>query len=754
MHTRRILHICFAICVTLTMTTHESFSQTKKHYYEAYLNAGDSCLNVYNYYGAHQAYKKALTYKHETELLFRIAEACRMYQNYADAEKYYKQALDEDSTSYPNAVYHYAEMLKYQGKYDLAAEKFKEYYSEHKRDNSYYSKKAYNEIEVCDSLVETIPTLKNISANRIENSHINSMYSEYSPKQYSDSLFFFGSVRAVDTVLADTAYKFNNYWHQLLVAERKDSTFSHIREIEELQDDGYHIGNISFNRTGDVAFFTKCKDYNCSIYKAAFNVYTQSFSKITELPRTINKPGANNTTPHLSYVGASEILFFASDRKGGHGGLDIWYSFMNEDGSFERPQNCGESINTIGNDITPYYDVRDSLLYFSSEWHTSLGGYDVFTSKVNWKDESWSPAKNLGKPVNSNYNDLYYNFSQDSMRAYWVSNRTESTKLIGKAYGNDIYHHPLVRKSIMRISDLVPIYLYFDNDAPNPNTLDTISDRDFIELYLEYMNRKDEYIRRFTENSPPERYEYDLEIIDTFFDDLKSEFERLFLFAELLEVILEDGQDIVVVFKGYASPVGNTQYNENLAKRRISCIQNFFDEFNDSTLNKYTQNKPGSGKGSLKYGHEPIGETVMDDTFISKHGIDYNAISDGAEKRMSVYSPAAAYQRKIEIVAVNIEYEDQLYEDIEQEIKTKKKSVDKDETDTADTSSTQESIQEVDDFNTEEDESSLPDSYIEEDTTQAQDSDTRSSTNNEEDHSSPANRSELKRSEEKVFIQK
>ncbi|MFW5850709.1 MAG: tetratricopeptide repeat protein [Bacteroidota bacterium] len=675
MHRYRIIFLNFLTCLVVCLSAHYGFSQSKKHYYDVHASEGDTCLMEKNYYGAHQQYEKALEYVHDTRLFYKIAEACRMYQNYSDAEKYYKKALKEDSLSYPDAKYHYAQMLKFQAKYDLASEQFKEYYKEHRRDNSFFSKKARNEIEICDSLVKTIPTLKNITSHRIEHPYINSMYSEYSPIQYNDSLFFFGAVRAADTALADTSYIFSNYWNQLLKAEKKDSTFHTVSEIKELQEPGYHIGNLTFNKAGNIAFFTKCKGYECKIHKADFDAETQSFSSISELPRTINKPGSSSTTPHLSVVGANEILFFASDRKGGYGGFDIWHSFINENGSFEQPKNCGKNINTPSNDITPYYDIRDSLLYFSSEWHTSLGGYDVFYSKADWRKNEWSEAQNLGKPVNTSYNDLYYNFSRDSMYAYWVSNRTESQRLIGKAYGNDIYYHPLVRKSITRITDLVPIYLYFDNDHPDPRSRDTVTDKEYIQLYLDYMTRKQEYLIEYTKRSSAEQYEYDAQNIETFFNDLEEEFTRLFLFAELLEVILEDGQDIVIVFKGYASPVGNTDYNEMVAKRRISCIQNFFYEFNDGVLNQYTQNEPGTGKGSLKYGHEPIGETIMDDTFVSEGGTQVSAISDRKQKWMSVYSPAAAYQRKIEIIAVNIEYEDELYEDIQQEIETQKKPV-------------------------------------------------------------------------------
>jgi len=238
----------------------------------------------------------------------------------------------------------------------------------------------------------------------------------------------------------------------------------------------------------------------------------------------------------------------------------------------------------------------------------------------------------------------------------------------------------LVRKSVARITDLVPIYLYFDNDHPDPRSRDTITDKDYESLYQEFMAKKEEYVIEFTKNSPPERYDYDLKNVETFFADLQKEYERLFLFAQLMEILLKDGQDIIVVFKGYASPVGNTVYNEIVAKKRISCIQNFFFEFHDGVLNQYMKNEPKSGDGSLKYGHQPIGEIKVEDTFYTSAGEQVSAISDRKQKWMSVYSPSAAYQRKIEIVAVTIEYEDELFNKIRAEVETQKKTVEDDGT--------------------------------------------------------------------------
>ncbi|MBP5372373.1 MAG: PD40 domain-containing protein [Bacteroidales bacterium] len=672
----RISRIISVLLIVLSVSV-LSFGQGKKQYYEAYIALGDTCFAHANYFGAHQAYEKALAYVDNPNIAFKCAEACRGYQNYPDAEKYYRIAISEDSVTFHLANYWFAEMLKLQGKYDSAKVQYEIHCKMNKTKNDYYTKKAKDEITVLEKKIAKVGESVGLEVKRIPDLDVNSMYAEYAPCQYNDSLFFFAGVRPLDAKLADTSFIFANYLTKVMQATRhSDSTWSDVKVVKSLDDPDAHVNNLSFTKDGKMAYFSKCIGYDCAIYRADFNPETVVFSNITRLPAPINMSQSSNTTPQIAYTPEGDYLFFASNRKGTKGGYDIWYSKMESDGSFGAVENCSKNVNTIGDEVTPFFDSRDSLLYFSSEWHTSLGGFDIFTSKGDLKSGRWSPAVNIGTPINSSYNDLYYAYSRDTLRAYWCSNREESVKLIGKAFSNDIYSHSLVRRSIARITDLIPITLYFDNDYPDPRSKDSVTDKVYEHLYHDFMAKKDEYIKEYTKYSPSERYKYDVRTVETFFNDLQEEYEKLALFAELMDVILHDGQDIVVAFKGYASPVGNLAYNEIVAKKRISCIQNYFMSFKDGSLNQFLHNEPKSGKGSLKYIYEPIGVVKAENTFYTSSGEQVSAISDRRQKWMSVYSPAAAYQRKIEIIAVDIEYEDELFEEIKHEITTQKKMVD------------------------------------------------------------------------------
>ena len=497
----RISRICTIVILSF-FVAFGSFAQGKKQYYEAYITLGDTCFAHANYFGAHQAYEKALAYVDNPNIAFKCAEACRGYQNYPDAEKYYKIAISKDSITFRLANYWYAEMLMLQGKYEEAKEQYDIHYKLNKNKNDYYTKRAKEQSTNIAKKIKKVGESVGLEVKHINDLDINSMYAEYAPCQYNDSIFFFAGVRPLDAKLADTSFIYANYLTRVIQATRhNDSTWSNVRVVSSLIDPNAHVNNLSFTRDGKTAYFSKCFGYNCSIYKADFDPKFLDFSNVTKLPAPINMAQTSNTTPQIAYTSQGDYLFFASNRKGTKGGYDIWYASIDSLGNIGSVQNCGKNVNTIGDEVTPFYDARDSLLYFSSEWHTTLGGFDIFSSKGDLSSGRWTDAVNIGAPINSSYNDLYYAYSRDSLRAYWCSNREESVKLIGKAYSNDIYSHSLIRRSISRITDLVPITLYFDNDYPDPRSKDSVTDKIYENLYNDFVAKKDEYIKEYTKYS-------------------------------------------------------------------------------------------------------------------------------------------------------------------------------------------------------------------------------------------------------------
>ena len=126
---------------------------------------------------------------------------------------------------------------------------------------------------------------------------------------------------------------------------------------------------------------------------------------------TMEKLGDNINTKFWESHGTlsrdGNTLYFTSNRKGGFGGLDIYTAQLQEDGTWGEPVNLGETINTRYNDETPFLTEDERMLYFSSYGHYNMGGYDVFYSMKN-DDGEWEVPVNMGYPINTTDDDLFY----------------------------------------------------------------------------------------------------------------------------------------------------------------------------------------------------------------------------------------------------------------------------------------------------------------------------------------------------------
>jgi outer membrane protein OmpA-like peptidoglycan-associated protein len=135
-----------------------------------------------------------------------------------------------------------------------------------------------------------------------------------------------------------------------------------------------------------------------------------------------------------------ELVYFVSDRPGGKGGMDIWYTYFDAKKKiYKAPRNAGPIINTVGDEITPTYDINNRTLYFSSDGFPGLGELDIFQTIGEIK--AWSVPENLGAPYNSSADDLYYakGKKEGAKNGFFVSNRKGGTNLLNETCCDDIY---------------------------------------------------------------------------------------------------------------------------------------------------------------------------------------------------------------------------------------------------------------------------------------------------------------------------
>lgn len=120
-----------------------------------------------------------------------------------------------------------------------------------------------------------------------------------------------------------------------------------------------------------------------------------------------------------------KTIYFSSNRPGGFGGIDIYKATKDGKGNWGNIKNLGPNINTEENDDAPFIDYDDKTLYFSSLSHKGMGGYDIFKSVADSKG-AWSAPENMGYPVNTPDNDIFYVHTKDGKRAYYSSVREDA----------------------------------------------------------------------------------------------------------------------------------------------------------------------------------------------------------------------------------------------------------------------------------------------------------------------------------------
>ncbi len=165
------------------------------------------------------------------------------------------------------------------------------------------------------------------------------------------------------------------------------------------------------NYDGTELYVYKIDNFVGNIYVS--HLENDQWSKIEKLNKNINTKFYES---HASISRDGKTLYFTSNRDGGHGKLDIYVSHREKDGEWGAATNLGPILNTRYNENTPFITMNDSLLYFSSEGHYNMGGYDIFVSRR--KGDGWSKPENVGYPLNTTDNDLHFQPYLDGRSGY------------------------------------------------------------------------------------------------------------------------------------------------------------------------------------------------------------------------------------------------------------------------------------------------------------------------------------------------
>lgn len=401
--------------LSLVLSFTFSFAQTN-------LKKADALFKNYSYVDASKAYEEILqniknpsaqTLKNAGDSYYFISDA-------RNALKWYKKLYEVQGNNLTDIYYlRYIQSLKGVMDYDEANRVIKEYLDK-KGD-----KNEINRYTVQKKQLDSLSKAK--SLYNVKNLDINTSKSDFGATYFQDKIVF---TSARDTTkFSEKLYTWNNQpFLNLYVAERNPADGSLFNEKLFLANvmSKYHEATATFDSSGKTIYYSTniVKKNKLVVDENKINNFQIIKGQIVDNKLENSEPVFFDSTEysvgHPSLSEDGEWLFFASDMPGGYGETDLYYVKIATDGTMSSPVNLGPKINTLGNEVFPFF--RNGTLYFSSDGHYGMGDLDVYESKF-LADGTFSVPRNLGAPINSNKDDFSFLIDKSDSFGYVSSNR-------------------------------------------------------------------------------------------------------------------------------------------------------------------------------------------------------------------------------------------------------------------------------------------------------------------------------------------
>ena len=425
---KRQLLLCLAI---ISFLSNSGFAQKAK------IAAADKKYNSYAYIDAIQTYERLAEKGYQSvEMFEKLGNAYYFNSDFEKAAQSYEKLYQLQSELAPEYYYRYAQSLKATGKEKEAATILAKF--ENKSSDDSRSKRLKNNTDYLEDIKA------NVGIYTIENAGINSKYSDYGSTIVDNKLIFTSARDTGGVGQRKHAWTGEHFTNLYAAGVNGELIPSNPVRYDANVNSKFHEATPVFTKDGNTMYFTrnnyldgkKGKDANkvtlLKIYKAT--LVNNRWTNVTELPFNSN----NFSTAHPALSPDEQTLYFASDRPGTIGQSDLYKVAINSNGTYGEPINLGVEINTEGRETFPFV-TKDNQLYFASDGHPGLGGLDVFTTKIN-NDGSFGEVENDGAEVNSPKDDFGYYRDSEINKGFFSSNRD------GGLGSDDIYRFTSIDK--------------------------------------------------------------------------------------------------------------------------------------------------------------------------------------------------------------------------------------------------------------------------------------------------------------------
>jgi outer membrane protein OmpA-like peptidoglycan-associated protein len=367
----------------------------------------------------------------------------------------------------------------------------------------------------------------------------------------------------------------------------------------------HNEGTCTISADGNILIFTSCDTSDsfgsCDLY-VAYKVNGQ-WQQSQNMGKNVNSKSWDSQ-PSLSADG--RILFFSSNRRGGYGGNDIWYSLRGSDGSWMEAKNLGSIINTANDEVSPFIYFNNESLFFASNGHEGFGGMDLFVSRVVHGE--FTKPENLGYPINDQQDQFSLFITAQRDYAYYTESHFDGKriersflyrfqfpeeialgeKLVvsrGKVLNSKTGQPIDAKLSLVKLSNDSTLY-EFRSDGKTGDFTMIYPERSFSGLYIEkkgYLPKIYNVERDSLENqenlqisltpiASGEEFVFENIFFDFDKDELKPESR-----SSLMRLIhfLRENPEVKILISGHTDNVGSANYNLNLSKRRADVVMSF-----------------------------------------------------------------------------------------------------------------------------------------------------------------------------------
>jgi len=428
---------------------------------------------------------------------------------------------------------------------------------------------------------------------------VNSKHSDYGPTlNISDSVLIFTS-RRYETEVAPLDYRRNE---DIFVSKKDDYGWIDAEPLKEVNSI-FNEGSACISKDGQHLFFSRCDapdTYgNCDLFYAEL-LENGTWGNVQNLGSHINSKSWDS---HPSLTHSGDTLYFASDRIGGFGLSDIYYTYRDKKGKWSKAQNAGPYINTRNNEVSPFYHPTFDVLYFSSNGHLlNFGEFDIYKSYRY--GEFWGEPKNIGPLINGEGAEFYFTIDGESKNLFYAKSIENDMENL------DLYSFPLPMEAqpnaLATLSGSV-----FDSETKNPFTNGIVTVID-LENGIEVAPRKlssqgsfqfdlinnnryllliqsseffriEEFftlvgnmeINKFTE-SISSRMEFKSIEFDLESSEIKP---TMFYDLDKVSQFLLDNPDFKLRISGHTDTYGTPEYNLELSKQRAESIMEYIIYF-------------------------------------------------------------------------------------------------------------------------------------------------------------------------------